>query len=79
MTKEITGLKLRLEYDGGIVSGKQKIVSKQYGNISKTVQDSDLHSVGKELSKLCDKTILEVKRVEITRLKWIIRIIKRRV
>lgn len=24
MTKEITGLKLRLEYDGGVVSGKQK-------------------------------------------------------
>lgn len=68
MTKEITGLKLRLEYDGGIVSGKQKIVSKQYGNISKTVQDSDLYSAGKELSKLCDKTILEIKRVEIARL-----------
>lgn len=68
MTKEITGLKLRLEYDGGIVSGKQKNVSKQYGNISKTVQDSDLHSAGKELSKLCDKTILEIKRVEIARL-----------
>ncbi|MBC8590069.1 DUF1659 domain-containing protein [Wansuia hejianensis] len=64
--KEKTSLKLEL--DGGIVDGKQKIQSKSYNNVKTTAADEDLHSAAISLGGLYDKELLNVKKVEETSL-----------
>ena len=57
---------LRLELDGGVVDGKQKIQSKTLNNIKTNATDDNLHGTAIALAGLQDKPLLKVKRVEET-------------
>lgn len=59
-------LALRLELDGGIVDGKQKIQSKVLNNVKTNAADENLHGTAVALVSLQSKSLLKVKRVEET-------------
>ena len=59
-------LALRLELDGGIVDGKQKIQSKVLNNVKTDAVDENLHATAVALVSLQSKSLLKVKRVEET-------------
>lgn len=61
---EITKKSLKLELDGGVVDGKQKIDSKIYSNISLTATDENILSAGELISGLQEKALINVKRIE---------------
>jgi hypothetical protein len=61
---EITKKSLKLELDGGVVDGKQKIDSKTYSNISLTATDENILSAGELISGLQEKALINVKRIE---------------
>ena len=61
---EITKKSLKLELDGGVVDGKQKIESKTCSNINLTATDENILSAGEILSGLQEKTLINVKRIE---------------
>lgn len=68
----ITGVKekmsLKLELDGGIVNGKQKVDSKTFGKVKTTAVDDDLYGVATALGDLQSKDVLKIKRIEETAL-----------
>ena len=59
-------LALRLELDGGIVDGKQKIHSKVLNNVKTDAVDENLYGTAVALVSLQSKSLLKVKRVEET-------------
>ena len=59
---------LRLELDGGIVDGKQKIHPKSFTQIKTTAEDQDLYNAATAIAGLQDKSLLKVQRVETTTL-----------
>ena len=59
---------LRLELDGGIVDGKQKIHPKSFTQIRTTAADQDLYNAATAIAGLQDKGLLKVQRVETTTL-----------
>ena len=59
-------LTLRLELDGGIVDGKQKIKGKSFTQIKPTAEDEALYNTASVLSSLQSKDLLKVKKVETT-------------
>ncbi|WMM24304.1 DUF1659 domain-containing protein [Tissierella sp. MB52-C2] len=59
---------LRLELDGGIVDGKQKIHPKSFTQIKTTAEDQDLYNAAAAIAGLQDKNLLKVQRVETTTL-----------
>lgn len=61
---EITKKSLKLELDGGVVDGKQKIDSKTYSNISLAATDENILSAGELLSGLQEKALINIKRIE---------------
>lgn len=61
---EITKKGLKLELDGGVVDGKQKIDSKTYSNISLSATDENILSAGELISGLQEKALINVKRIE---------------
>ncbi|TFZ41448.1 DUF1659 domain-containing protein [Soehngenia longivitae] len=61
---EITKKSLKLELDGGVVDGKQKIDSKTYSNISLSATDENILSAGELISGLQEKALINVKRIE---------------
>jgi hypothetical protein len=59
---------LRLELDGGIVAGKQKISPKSYSQIKNDAMDENLYNAATTLAGLQQKDLLNVKRIETTNL-----------
>lgn len=59
-------LTLRLELDGGIVDGKQKINTKSFTQIKTTAEDQALFTTASVIGNLQERDLLKVKRVEIT-------------
>ena len=57
---------LRLELDGGIIEGKQKINTKSFTQIKTTAEDQALFNTASVIADLQEKDLLKVKRVEIT-------------
>lgn len=61
-------LALRLELNGGIVNGKQKIHPKTFAQIKTTADDVNLHAAATAIAGLQEKSLLKVQRVETTSL-----------
>lgn len=61
-------LALRLEFDGGVVNGKQKVHPKTFSQIKTTADDLNLHATAKAIAGLQEKSLLKVQRVETTTL-----------
>lgn len=59
---------LRLELDGGIVAGKQKVSPKSFSQIKTDVTDENLYNTATVLASLQEKDLMKVKRVETTNL-----------
>lgn len=57
---------LRLELDGGIVDGKQKVTGKSFNQIKTTAGDEALFNTASILSDLQEKGLLKVKKIETT-------------
>lgn len=57
---------LRLELDGGIVDGKQKVVPKSFSQIKADADDEALHNTAVALSGLQTRDLLKVKKIEVT-------------
>lgn len=61
-------LTLRLELDGGMVNGKQKIHPKTFAQIKTTADDTSLHNTAAAIASLQEKSLLKVQRIETTSL-----------
>lgn len=59
---------LRLELDGGIVAGKQKIDPKTFSKIKTDATDENLYNTAIAISDLQEKDLMKVKRIETTNL-----------
>lgn len=59
-------LTLRLELNGGLVDGKQKVKTKSFAQIKTTAEDEALLNTASVIAGLQEKDLLKVKRVEIT-------------
>ena len=59
-------LTLRLELDGGMVEGKQKVNTKSFTQIKTTAEDQALFNTASAIAGLQEKNLLKVKRVEVT-------------
>lgn len=55
---------LKLELDGGVIDGKQKLVSKSLSKVKTDALDEDLHVTAAALAALQSKALLNVKRIE---------------
>lgn len=59
---------LILEYDMGVVNGKQVIKNKSYSNIRETATDEGLFNTATTLSSLQERDLLSVKKRETSRI-----------
>lgn len=59
-------LTLRLELDGGIVDGKQKVKAKSFTQIKSSAEDEALYNTASILSGLQEKDLIKVKKIETT-------------
>jgi len=55
---------LKLELDGGIVAGKQKINSKSFTQIKTAAEDTALYTTATAIAGLQDRDLVKVKRIE---------------
>ncbi|MCQ4923071.1 hypothetical protein CIW83_11135 [Tissierella sp. P1] len=61
-------LTLRLEFDDGVVNGKQKVHPKTFAQIKTTADDLNLHAAAKTIASLQNRPLLKVQRIETTSL-----------
>ena len=59
-------LTLRLELDGGVINGKQKINTKSFAQIKTTAEDQALLDTASVIADLQEKDLLRVKKLEVT-------------
>lgn len=59
---------LRLELDGGLVDGKQKIDSKSFTKLKAEAEDTNLHGTATVIAGLQDRDLVKVKKIETLRL-----------
>ena len=59
---------LKLELDAGLVDGKQRIKSKSLSKVKTDALDADLHGTAAALASLLSRDLLNVKRVEESKL-----------
>lgn len=57
-------LTLKLELDGGIVDGRQRISTKSINNMKLASSDDAIHGTGLALTSLQNKDVLKIKKVE---------------
>ncbi|MCK9444032.1 MAG: DUF1659 domain-containing protein [Tissierellaceae bacterium] len=57
---------LRLELDGGMVDGKQKVTPKSFSQIKADADDEALYNTAVALSGLQTRDLLKVKKIEVT-------------
>lgn len=68
MLAQIQKTNLVLLLDGGIVDGKQSVKPKTYSRIKPLATDENVHAVGTVIGSLQKMDILEVQRVDYTKL-----------
>lgn len=59
---------LRLEFDGGMVDGKQKLIPKSFSQIKTTASDDELYNTATALANLQNKDLMKVKKIEVSSL-----------
>ncbi|HEY8361874.1 MAG TPA: DUF1659 domain-containing protein [Tissierellaceae bacterium] len=59
---------LRLEYDGGIVDGKQKLITRAFNRIKTTATDEELYNTANVIASLQNKNLMYIKKVEVSSL-----------
>lgn len=59
---------LKLELDGGIVDGKQKISHKSFSKIKTEAANEDLHGTATTMADLQEKELLAIKKIETSEL-----------
>lgn len=59
---------LKLEFDAGLVDGKQKVKSKSFSKIKTNVVDDNLYGTATSIASLQEESLLNVKRIETTSL-----------
>lgn len=64
VTKRIEDVVLKLELDGGIVEGKQKIKSKRFNKVKLDAADESIYQTGVVLSGLQNKNLINLKRLD---------------
>lgn len=62
--KKVEDVVLKLELDGGVVDGKQKIKSKRFNKVKLNATDESVYETGLVLSGLQSKTLMNVKRLD---------------
>lgn len=55
---------LKIEFDGGLVDGKQIVKSKSFNKVKTEAPNEDLHGTARTMAGLQDKDLLAVKKVE---------------
>lgn len=60
VAKEIVKRELILEFDGGVVLGKQTTVQKRFANINIAATDENLLDAGQILSSLQEKALFNI-------------------
>jgi len=55
---------LKLELDGGVVDGRQRVSSKSINNIKLDATDDAIHGTGAALTNLQNKDVLNIKKIE---------------
>ena len=60
VAKEVVKRELILEFDGGVVLGKQTTVQKRYTNINIAATDDNLLDAGQILSGLQEKNLFNI-------------------
>lgn len=59
---------LRLELDGGIIAGKQKIDSKSFTQVKTASTNEALHGTATAIAGLQERNLVKVKKIETTSL-----------
>lgn len=62
--KKVEDVVLKLELDGGIVDGKQRIKSKRFNKVKLDATDESIYETGVVISNLQNKTLMNVKRLD---------------
>ena len=62
--KKVEDIVLKLELDGGIVDGKQRIKSKRFNKVKLDATDESIYETGVVISNLQNKTLMNVKRLD---------------
>lgn len=62
--KRVDDVVLKLELDGGLVDGKQKIKSKRFNKVKLDAGDESIYETGVTLSGLQSKSLINVKRLD---------------
>ncbi len=65
MAEKVT---LKIELDGGIVDGKQKVNHKSFSKIKTEAANEDLHGTATAMADLQEKNLLAVKKIETSEL-----------
>lgn len=55
---------LKLELDGGIVNGRQRVTSKSFNNVKLDATDDLIHGTGLALTGLQSKELLKMKKLD---------------
>lgn len=61
-------LTLKLELDGGIVDGKQKIKHKSFSKIKTDAANEALHGTAATMADLQEKNLMAIKKIETSEL-----------
>lgn len=59
---------LKIELDGGIVDGKQKVNYKSFSKIKTNAPDEDLHGTATSMAELQEKDLVAIKKIETSEL-----------
>lgn len=59
---------LRLELDGGVVDGKQKLIPRSFSQIKTTASDEELYNTATAIASLQNKDLMSIKKVEVSSL-----------
>ncbi|NLY85381.1 MAG: DUF1659 domain-containing protein [Tissierellia bacterium] len=59
---------LRLELDGGVVDGKQKLIPRSFSQIKTTASDEELYNTATAIASLQNKNLMGVKKIEVSSL-----------
>lgn len=65
ITEKVT---LKIEVDGGMVNGKQKLNSKSFSKIKTDAANEDLHGTATTMANLQERELVTVKRIETSNL-----------
>lgn len=62
-TSTVVKNQLKLEFDNGVVEGKQKYKAKTFSNIKEEATDENLLEVSKAINALTEKAVLKTTKV----------------